>query len=74
MDDGWGAGVKEEQPPQDLPAPAPDHLRLDGLQPTHVTARLGRGGRGERGGGGGRREEGRVICSGLSTSMNVHSL
>ena len=36
MDDGRGARVEEQQAPQDLPAPAPNHLRLDGLQTTHV--------------------------------------
>ena len=36
MDDGRGPCVKEVQSFEDLPAPAADHSRFDGLQPFHV--------------------------------------
>ncbi len=36
VDDGRGARVQEMEASQDLPAPATDHLWLDGLQPPHV--------------------------------------
>lgn len=38
MDDGGRSGVQEQQPLQDLPAPAAQHLRLHHLEPLQVPA------------------------------------